>query len=277
MFGMNRLIFCLTLWIAALCGVAEASFRVATYNILAEVYAKPAYYPNHQKEEFLWESRFEKLLARIDGLQADLLNLQEVEPHIFDKIHAHLAPQGYVGIYAKKGHLRPEGCACFFKKELGTFLSAQTLFYQDKLPGDKDPFSGHIALIAKFEIEGRTVAFLNTHIRRDDHGFNEVVQLVSEYVTDSSVDEWFVMGDFNHPPSSQIYELMQALFEDPFEPVAFPTVSFDGIARIDYIFHQGEWPVVANSQQTVITVPNSLPNQEEPSDHLPITVEVLTD
>lgn len=273
---MNKLIFTLTVWISALCGIADANFRVATYNILAECYAKPAYYPNHRQEELQWESRFEKLLTRIDGLQADLINLQEVEPHIFDKIHAYLYPQGYIGIYAKKGHLRPDGCACFYKKELGTFLSAQTLFYQDKLPGDKDPFSGHIAQIVKLEIEGNTVAFLNTHIRRDDHGFNEVVQLVSEYVTDSSVDEWFVMGDFNHPPDSQIYSLLHALFEDPFEGSPFPTVSFDGIARIDYVFHQGKWPVKADSQAT-ITVPNSLPNQEEPSDHLPIAIEVLTD
>lgn len=87
------------------------SFTVATYNILANAYIRPAWYPHTPPEMLVAAQRGPALVRHIIGLAADILCLQEVEDGMFTALEEGLRPCGYTGHLTKKARGKPDGCA----------------------------------------------------------------------------------------------------------------------------------------------------------------------
>jgi mRNA deadenylase 3'-5' endonuclease subunit Ccr4 len=58
-------------------------FRIISYNILADSYINPQWYPHIAPELLKWEKRKGTLQQKIEGFEADILCLQEVEEEAF--------------------------------------------------------------------------------------------------------------------------------------------------------------------------------------------------
>ncbi len=91
------------------------SFRIASYNVLADSYVKSQWYPKVDPENLRWDKRKFALAERVAGLDADIVCLQEVEADAYALLAQRLGAQGYDGIYSKKGCSKPDGCAIFFR------------------------------------------------------------------------------------------------------------------------------------------------------------------
>jgi len=85
------------------------SFAVASYNVLADSYVKPKWYPGVPAALLVPGARTPALARHIEALGADIVCLQEVEPAVFTAVRKHLEPLGYEGHYARKAAGRPDG------------------------------------------------------------------------------------------------------------------------------------------------------------------------
>ncbi|XP_042233315.1 2',5'-phosphodiesterase 12-like isoform X2 [Homarus americanus] len=101
---------------------AENSFRVISYNILAELYADTDHartylFPTCPPYAVDMDYRKQLLIKEILGYNGDLICLQEVDEKVFhrDLIPA-LKSEGLEGFYAAKGGQVTEGAAVFFRQ-----------------------------------------------------------------------------------------------------------------------------------------------------------------
>jgi mRNA deadenylase 3'-5' endonuclease subunit Ccr4 len=92
------------------------SFSVASYNVLADAYIYPEWYPATPPSVLDPSWRQSALVRHLAELSADVLCLQEVEAERFAVFDAHLRPLGYSGHYARKGGSKPDGCATFVRE-----------------------------------------------------------------------------------------------------------------------------------------------------------------
>ncbi|ELT97737.1 hypothetical protein CAPTEDRAFT_132833 [Capitella teleta] len=101
---------------------APGSFRVMTYNILADLYADSEY-----SRDFLFPACPEKYLnidyrkllfvREILGYKSDVICLQEVDKKIFNSVLQPIFKQeGYEGSFRSKNGELGEGCATFFRE-----------------------------------------------------------------------------------------------------------------------------------------------------------------
>ena len=98
-----------------------STFRVVSYNILAEIYATKQMYPYCDAWMLSWPYRRSLLIQEISKIQADILCLQEVQS---DNYEYHLAPAmlelGYEGVFCQKSresmgqYGKVDGCAVFW-------------------------------------------------------------------------------------------------------------------------------------------------------------------
>lgn len=259
-------------------------FTVASYNILADRYLNPAWYPTVEPRYLDPRQRHPALVERIAGLAADALCLQEVEPPVFDLLSKQLVPKGYEGHYAIKGGGKPDGCATFLKKDALSLRSIRTLLYADGQGGQAD--SGHIALIALVEHQGHQLALANTHLRWDPPGTPDELQLGLRQVRQllaaraqlaAGVTSWILGGDLNVTAESAVVRaLVSAGWVDSYaaKPTMKTCVANGQARRIDYLFHSPDL------QTRVADLPfidhqSSLPSLGEPSDHLPLLAEIV--
>ena len=108
------------------------SFTVVTYNILANTYIRPAWYPYTPPEMLVAAQRGPAHVRHILGLAADVLCRQEVEDDMFAALEAGLRPGGYTGHLSKKAAGKPDGCALFFRT--GVFAALDIIPGADAQP-----------------------------------------------------------------------------------------------------------------------------------------------
>ncbi len=249
--------------------------RILSYNILAPSYARPERYPFTDRHLLAWEARRDRLTARLLESDADVLCLQEVEEWVYHYLRIRLEPAGYQGLYAQKGQRRPDGCATYFRPERIILLESRSFQYRD---GAGACDSGHVALVARFDLNGLTTSVINTHIRWDNPsarginhiGYRQVTELLEQSSRDSSAAS-VVCGDFNVDPDKDFIQKMIASgYIDAYASAPQPTANSQCRAkRIDYIFHTAAFesdplPLPFIDDET------PLPSETEPSDHLPI-------
>ncbi|CAG2066169.1 unnamed protein product, partial [Timema podura] len=98
------------------------SFRVVSYNILADLYAdsevaRTQLYPYCPSYALTIDYRKQLILRELLGYNADLICLQEVDSKIFDlDLTPVLGSVGYEGVFHRKGGTVSEGVACLFHK-----------------------------------------------------------------------------------------------------------------------------------------------------------------
>jgi len=250
------------------------SLRLASYNVLADAYVRPERYPRTPNLVLAWQTRKDALPARMLGLDADVLCLQEVEADAFAFWDARLGEQGYRGVYAQKRAGKPDGCAMFFRPAVPAYATDRPVYYTDG--------SGHLALIVTFAWAGGLLHVANTHLKWDPDsrptaqhaGWRQMDELISTQIAPSNDGSaWVVCGDFNAPPESPVVALLRAQgLIDAYHSRPQDTCNPNGRAkRIDFIFH------TANLTSQPVAIPaiddhTPLPSETEPSDHLPITV-----
>lgn len=248
--------------------------RIATYNILADAYIRPEYYPKCDPLDFTAAVRHPKLEAYVPALDADVLLLQEVEHAAFKRLDAKLRPAGYLGRWAHKWAGKPDGCATFVRAPLwvSSWLTID-------LDGGPDRKAGHIALIAVIAEKGRMWTLVNTHLKWDPPdtkpaqraGLAQAKHLLAVLANTSCT---VIAGDFNaEPEDAVLYAFREAGFVDAHLATAATFVMEARPRKIDYLLHTLD--LRAFPLPTAALTPlSALPSKDEPSDHLPLLADI---
>ena len=98
-------------------------FRVASYNVLAEIYATQQQYPYTDFWALSWDYRFQNMLREILDAGADAFCFQELQfDHYENHVYAALSEAGYDGVYKHKTRQsmglagKVDGCAIFWRR-----------------------------------------------------------------------------------------------------------------------------------------------------------------
>ncbi len=226
--------------------------RLACYNVLANAYVRPQFYRECAPEALEPKARRRRLLNRIAGLQADILCLQEAEADLVRDI-------GSEGRFFQKGDHKPDGCAILTSLP-GTWREHH---YRDG--------SGHGVLM--LDLPELTVA--TTHLKwdppqaRPGYGMGQIQELLAMLKGPS-----LICGDFNCERSDPIVlKCLEAGLVDAFAEIA-PNDTFvkqGQPRRIDFVLHTYGLKLQA---RPMVSTSGHLPNLDEPSDHLPLIVEI---
>lgn len=235
--------------------------RVISWNVLAEAYIRREYYPDTPPEVFQRARRRKAVADRVASMsQAEVICLQECDSALFTLLEETL-PDASGRLFRKRG--RGEGCAIFVRHALTSEPSFRELVFSD--------LSGHIALAVTFA--GITV--ITTHLKWqpeggtvDEHcGRRQLAEILDAWPTGARI----VCGDFNAEPASCVLDLARArgLVDAHANSGDAPTYSASGQRkRIDYILHSDDFGAKPSPIPTISEGP--MPNETEPSDHVPL-------
>jgi endonuclease/exonuclease/phosphatase family metal-dependent hydrolase len=255
--------------------------RIASWNILADAYFKPARYPRVESAWFDPAWRRTRIARRIEELEVDAVCLQEVEPETFALLASQLQSHGFDAHFATRTR-QPDGCATFVHGAGWQIDSAHTCAYRDQDPLQPDATdSGHIAQLLYVRHDRRRLCLINTHVRWDapqrrgsDHvGVRQMRELGALLRANAdTVDAFVVCGDFNAEPDSDVLQVLTAaLLRDAGAMASAPTFNATGAARrIDYVLHSRALDCV-DCITPAIDASTPLPGTDEPSDHVPVS------
>lgn len=222
----------------------------------------------------------EAVVRRIQKLDADVLCLQEVEAPVYERLTLELEPMGYQGRFLSREPGNSDGCATLVRgvDEPGW----HELRFSDGGPGQ--PNSGHVALTLEFPLGGRRLAVANTHLKWDPPGVTVASQWAARQMAELigflkalGSEGTVVAGDFNVVSRDDVVrQLRQAGFKEAFDgerDSVFTVVTGKKPRKIDYLFYSPKLrarphPMGHLRPETV------LPCEEEPSDHIPLVVEI---
>lgn len=253
-------------------GAAFRDIRVVSWNVLADAYVRPAYFPHTPPRLLQPGQRIEGIAARIEALAPDVLCLQEVEPALFGVLMARL---GMAGHFAQKAS-KPDGCAVFVRAPLEIGEVREVRFTDG---------SGSLGLVVHVSDPGSQAALVvaNTHLKWDPPGTplerqlgpRQIREILAALGEPGDTQVHVVCGDFNAGPESPVCALLRnAGLVEPFaDRDAAWTSNANGVAkRIDFVFHSPFWR--ANPlDPPEIDGGTPLPSEVEPSDHLPVVVD----
>jgi CCR4-NOT transcription complex subunit 6 len=102
---------------------AGPRFRVATYNVLAEIYATQQQYPYCDFWALSWDYRFNNIMREIVSVSPDVICLQEIQAdHYENHVYAAMNEVGFEGVYKQKTRQsmglagKVDGCALFWRR-----------------------------------------------------------------------------------------------------------------------------------------------------------------
>ena len=242
---------------------------MASYNVLADAYIVPRFYPRTPAALLDPLTRRPALIRRVSGLGADVICLQEVDGPVLEALRAELEPQGCAVRFVQK-HRKPDGCALIARVGIVLQHVENVRFADD---------TGHVALAVVIEHEGRLLGVATTHLKWDppgtardeQRGYRQVTELL-EVLRGSPCASWIVCGDFNAVEGSEVARAMaSAGFRDLYagRPDAWTCNSNGRATRIDFLFHTPDLDGRAGDVPP-IDDETPLPGPGEPSDHLPI-------
>lgn len=227
---------------------------MVTYNVLADAYIKPSWFPRTPSEVLDPGRRRAALIRHIQAMDADVLCLQELERPVFEELRR-LFPHAE---YGPRAPGRPDGCGTFSRSRL---TGAEVLDYSDG--------TGHVALLTLLEHQGRRLGVANTHLRWDAPGARVGCEQLERLLAGlPAADGWIVCGDFNATSDSPT--LQRAYHQGWLDPGRGSTCNANARARrIDYLLHTPSlhcdpWELGPIEDHT------PLPSDCEPSDHLAV-------
>lgn len=252
---------------------------------------------------FQWEARAPKLVDTIRRLDADILSLVEVDH--FDYFRDALA-ETFDGSFAKRP--RPDsldGSSLFWRRE--RFVVVQepmSATFADWQPRQGDVLHEDRVMLAvalRDRLDGRVVVAASVHLMRnpeetgkDPMRMLEVSQMMrslSCFVSAVGADGLVVMGDFNAVPQSWTHLFLLHGWQDCPEAEKGMRDAFDCLewgpretacttktaARsmwIDYVFYSGQTMELASSPEVEPCPQGPIPDENHPSDHLPVRATV---
>lgn len=264
-----------------------APFVLCSYNVLADSYVKPSYFPLVAPALLQPAPRQAALCAQLRALNADVYCLQEVEPPAFAAFAATLEPLGYVGHFAPKGAGRPDGCALFVRQAVLTVHAVTRVAYRD---GQGAPDSGHVAQVLTATLlapphpaqeprqAATTLVIVNSHLRWTPAGGDRAVKqrqvaLLLEAALAAPAAARVLCGDFNLVPTDELLAPLHAAgLRSIWADEVQSTCCANGQVKcVDHVFYsQGLQAQV--ERLPLLTPQRPIPAPGQPSDHLPLRV-----
>eukprot|EP00802_Teleaulax_amphioxeia_P011298 Tamp_11330.p1 GENE.Tamp_11330~~Tamp_11330.p1 ORF type:complete len:542 (-),score=113.37 Tamp_11330:214-1839(-) len=224
----------------------KATFKVMTYNCLADIYATPQIYAYTPPWALPWNFRKRNLLREVLNYKADIMALQEIQAdHWKEFLEPELEAAGYQGVYKQKTREsmgqdgKMDGCAILFKKSRFVLVEKHALEFNHvamsrargcgaKQNGLSDKalqclLKDNVALVLVLELcvngqqaglSGR-VCVATTHIYQNQ-GFPNVkmwqvmtlVQELQKFTVPRQLP-LVLTGDLNSQQDSAVYEFLQ--------------------------------------------------------------------
>jgi mRNA deadenylase 3'-5' endonuclease subunit Ccr4 len=243
-----------------------------TWNVLADAYVKPKYFPHSDPALLMPGVRTRPIISHLASSPADVMCLQEIEPPVVEAIRQ---AGGWDVHFASKTH-RADGCAILARRA-ARLTDLRTVTFRDGAPDRED--SGHIALAATVHVGDRELQIVTTHLKWDPPHLAHAERWATRQVRDllqlvgADPAHWIVCGDLNIQPGDPAYwMLVHAGLTDPMPD--HPTANANGrTKRIDHILcGRGLRPRALPILPITETTP--LPSDVMPSDHLPIGATV---
>jgi CCR4-NOT transcription complex subunit 6 len=230
---------------------AATSVRVVTYNILAQVYAKSAWFPWTPRALMKSKARRANVQKKLLALDADLMALQELDGYEPSEENdarwkSWLREHGYESRYVqrtKKSNAKKDGSCVAWRASTFALEDSRNLEYNDigyDLYGRDDANDetnenesrrrylrdcvGNLTLLRRIK-DGALVVFASTHLYWDpecaDVKLAQAKMLIAECVkfrdealirAEGRPVHVIIGGDFNSDPQSDVYGAMNAAF-----------------------------------------------------------------
>jgi mRNA deadenylase 3'-5' endonuclease subunit Ccr4 len=255
----------------------QPKITIATYNVLADAYIRPEYYPGVDTRHLASPDRYERVVERIAGLGADVVCLQEADHALYVLVERRLRSLGYHGRWAHKDMGKPDGCAMFVGP--GCRHADWRVHVYDDAFIDGKP-SGHIALMTDIRRNGLEVRVATTHFKwmpsdevPERHvGFVQAKRLVDALSDGADARHGtIVCGDFNAQPDSPMLSMFaESGYVDPHAATTATFMAEGRPQKLDYLLYHGAGLRVQAHPAPDIRAVSPLPSQGEPSDHLPL-------
>ena len=230
--------------------------KVVTYNALADAYTSYGDYSHTDPDLLTHGARIEPTIQLLQGLDADVLGIQEADEALVASIRDENQWQIF---WTPKGRNKPDGCLTLVKNGIDV-ESFQSIEYSDG--------SGHVAQIIK--IGG--VAIANTHIKwaPSDSVDHVGVAQARELVTAIDTDKAVLLADCNDKPGGPVRKVVE---DSGFVDLAvdFPTALVDQEpVAIDLLAVRGMRAKNLTRNYDL----HQIPNRANPSDHIPVEAEL---
>jgi mRNA deadenylase 3'-5' endonuclease subunit Ccr4 len=268
----------LTVWVGLALVTSSVSVEtwlsVATYNILADVYASPERY-RLSGDELAWNSRWPRIRSRLQEIDPDVLFLQEVQvgSHVA-RIAAALSAELDV-LFVRRARGKLDGCALLFKRSMFALV--------DHVDVDLDDGSkGNVGLAAVLKHASApahhclVASTAHLHWNPDEWKLKEaqaerILDATRQLSLKHGCLSVLVAGDWNSFANSSVVKhilkdrVLSLTRADVNEPTTI-TETFN--ATIDHVFFSGMALLDARVHTRSPWLP--MPNADEPSDHFPL-------
>lgn len=293
----------------------SANVRVVTYNVLASVYAKSAWFPWTERALMKAKKRLQRSREYIESLNADVLCLQELDNYDEDGTtswKSWLESRGYDSRHVRRTNTKKDGSCVAWRRDAWSCEDHRGVSYDDiaheMYPGPSSDVSESQDITSARErylrdcvanltilrrtADGAEALVASTHIFWDpnfaDVKLAQAKRLVREVEgfrderrrLSSREVHVIIGGDFNSEPTSDVYRELNSAFASASsgdEP-PYTNVTPDFTACIDYVFlssrDSGIEVVRVREQPSREELGAGLPDENHPSDHLPVVVDV---
>jgi endonuclease/exonuclease/phosphatase family metal-dependent hydrolase len=238
------------------------TFTAVTYNVLAQSFVRPDRYPLSAPEALDPVRRHALVLQRLEGLDADLLCLQEVEPEIHHAVRARFEATHHIAYAPREG--RPDGLAILARRACFEWVGHEIL------PGGP-------SLVAHLSIDDSPLHVVCAHLLWGEHlGHQQMLRLLAHRDATAPEDTWIFAGDFNATSQSVVLAaaLNAGMEESCRQQRPWDTCAVNGRPRkIDYLLYSRGRLHPSPGVLPRLTRDTVLPSLDEPSDHLPLRVD----
>lgn len=254
-------------------------FRVMTYNVLADAFVKPEFFPNTEAACLHRNRRYPLIIERVRAAKADLVCLQEVDRELWEGLSSSLQCDGYVGSWSPRHDTKPDGCALLWRER--HFETRLHHLRFDELAGEKP--ARRAAIIAQIFVidheEVRPFSVFNAHFAWEadgtlderHHGLFEAGQLLGWRGPDEPL---IIAGDFNAEPGHVLLQLMRRHdLRDSHAEDELTKVEGGRAHKSDYLLGTHHIEARPVPMTTLLKNDTPLPSVDEPSDHLPVITD----
>jgi len=231
-------------WLGESTEAARDVLRVATYNVLAEIYATAHAYPYCERWALDWSYRTKIVVQELLEADADVVCLQEVQRDHFEQaLEPAMKHAGYDALYTQKSREamgaagKVDGCAVLWKTSKYRLAEQRALSYnefayaeaQSARLSERDEHAyltrlvkdnvAQLLVLEDYAAPGRRprrLAVANTHLY--SHKDFPDTKLWQSLVLAKQLEQWassrreptplVLAGDFNAGPDSSVYELL---------------------------------------------------------------------
>lgn len=245
---------------------SDSSIRVVSYNVLAQAYTRPSYFP--WTTDLSFESRWKRIEKTLNSLNADVYALQEVDqPDVFE---TYFKKHNFDFYFKQRTGQRKDGCVIAAKK--GLIVQYESINMNEFVPEHLTPQN----IIAQKATLQNGMIVTNTHLYYKSAQLreNDVKVLLNRV---NSLSSAIMCGDWNFDSQSNEYAIVTSALQDAnaTTKAAYPSTVFASASksgrRIDHIFMGTSIQCCAR-----LALPNVnflLPNAQHGSDHIPIMIE----